>query len=828
MKIRNIRINGIDKPIGFLMDEIILSFIVEDVKNPSFLKAQIIVNDENNIIYNLNDVTAFDHIKLDFELKVRTRYNIIIKLKDNEEEIEDYTYFITGKRDEKRYGRWIGVKEKILPKFVKEFECKKNLKKAIIHISSLGIFELFINKKRIGDEYLTPYLSEYRKEVQLITFDVTTYLQDNNLLEVGVGPGWYSGHFGGPDGKEIFGDKIALYLELHLEYENGIKDLIYSDAGFKVYNQEICFSDIYDGETIDETLLIKPYHLCIYDDINIDLIDRVSLPVKIKEIIPVKEIIKTKKEEIVLDFGQNHTGILHCKLPANKEVVMECGEVLQDGCFYNENYRTAKARFSVKTLNGGLYYSHYTFYGYRYIRITGLDNFNINDFESFVLYSDIERTGYFITQDELINRLYLNSLWGLKSNFVDMPTDCPQRDERLGWSGDAQVFCHTANYHMNARVFYEKYLRDLRIYQKELKGGVPSCIPEIFGEQIFTAVWGDAACIIPKELFLVYGDVDILKRHYDLMKDWVDYLDNLIRTNNKKNYLWNFGFQYGDWLALDGESETSCFGGTDSGYIASIYYYNSLDIVEMSSKLLGKIKEEKHYHELKKEIRDNILHYYFKNDGTLLIDTQTAHVISLYFGIYYDKEIIKNRLRSLFRENNDYLKTGFVGTPILLSTLMENNMKDLAVKLFFNEDFPSWLYQVKLGATTIWERWNSLLPDGKVSDTGMNSFNHYSYGSVASFMYEYILGLKRRKPGYEEILIEPLYIRRLKEVEGSYDTKYGKIYVSYKFIFDDITITKCSLPYNIKGELRINDEIYKLENEKEFVIICKLKKHNIY
>ena len=820
MKLYDIRINNIKEPIGFNFSKIYLSMKIDDIKILEGI--DINVYQEKELIYQLKDLKEYRKLLIDIKLNKRTRYDINIILRADNKKITKNTYFITGKLDEELLANWISIKGSDLPLFYKDININKNIKKAFLHISALGIYEAFINKKRIGNEYLTPYLTNYHKEVQLITYEISDYLnKEHNLLEVSVAPGWYMGHYGGPGSEKMFGDQVALYLELHIEYDDGMTDIIKSDESFKARSSEITFSDIYDGELQDykkEPIeeKIELYH----KDINI--IPRISLPLLIKEQLKVKELIITKKNEYVLDFGQNHSGFVSFYLEDEDEICLDYGEILQDGCFYNDNYRSAKATFKVKCKKERTYYyAHHTYFGYRYVRISGLKHpIILDDFISNVLYSDIDQTGYFECGRKDLNRLFLNSIWGLKSNFLDMPTDCPQRDERLGWTGDAQVFSHTASLHMSTLAFYDKFLHDLRIYQLTLDGGVPSCIPEIFHHHDFTAVWSDAATIIPMNLYEIYGDLSIIEKYYPLMKDWVDFVYRLIKKNNQNNLLWNFGFQYGDWLALDGESEISSFGGTDTSFIASIYYYNSLNLVIKAASLLNKEEDIKKYQLIVDVLKQDILNNYYI-DGKFKLDTQTAYVISLKYGVYINKEEIIRHFKMRLMKDNYYLKTGFVGTPLLLSTLADNGMEDIAVRILLNEDFPSWLYAIKLGATTIWERWNSVLSDGRISDTGMNSLNHYSYGSVASFMYEYLAGIRIKEVGYKEVLFKPIFVRSLNYVSSSIDSNYGLIKSSYKFINDDTVYVCFRVPYGVKG-------IIELENYNKTIIIEKEKYELIY
>ena len=381
----------------------------------------------------------------------------------------------------------------------------------------------------------------------------------------------------------------------------------------------------------------------------------------------------------------------------------------------------------------------FTFYGYRYAKIEGIPDLKPEDFTGVALYSDIPRTGSLKTGHELLNRLISNIEWSMKDNFVDVPTDCPQRDERQGWTGDAQVFSGTAMYLADTYAFYRKYLHDLAMEQKALGGKVPDIIPSR-GKESAEAVWGDAAVLIPWNLYQMYGDKQILIDQYESMKSWVDYVQKV----DGEDFGWRRTFQYGDWLALDGitgRAEDS-FGGTDEGYIASIYFAYSAEIVAKTAVLLGHPEDAETYRKIAKCQWDGVSREYFSATGRCCVDTQTGLLLALKHHLSTDEDALRERLRMLFEKCRNTLRTGFVGTPIMCKVLSENGMRDIAYKILLGEEYPGWLHEVKLGATTIWERWNSLDAEGNISGTGMNSLNHYSYGSILEWMFGYMAGIK--------------------------------------------------------------------------------------
>lgn len=382
-------------------------------------------------------------------------------------------------------------------------------------------------------------------------------------------------------------------------------------------------------------------------------------------------------------------------------------------------------------------------------------------------------TGFIETGHSKVNRLFLNALWGQKSNSVDFPTDCPQRDERLGWTGDAQVFAGTASYNMNTAAFYQKFLNDLRTEQEKYDGIVPGVIPVLDPNgPIFSSIWGDIATFLPMVIFEHSGDKAALAGNYPMMKDWVD---KITREDKKRGqqYLYNFGNQLGDWLALDGRTEQSMNGGTDEYFIGSCYYAMSVAKTKEAARILGKTEDAAYYEELYGHIKDAVIREYFTQSGRLAIDSQTGYIIALYSGIYPDKERVKEGLRTRLYKDCYKLKGGFAGAPILCRVLAENDMQEEAFYFLLQEGYPGWLHCVNLGATTIWERWNSVLDDGHLSGTMMNSLNHYAYGAIIEFLYRDVAGLCPTKPGFQKIVYTPLINQKLGTMKASYNCPYG-------------------------------------------------------
>lgn len=443
---------------------------------------------------------------------------------------------------------------------------------------------------------------------------------------------------------------------------------------------------------------------------------------------------------------------------------------------------------------------HFTYFGFRYVRVSGwIEELRAEDFTAKVVYSDLDRTGFFECSNEKINRLYENSFWGQCSNFTDIPTDCPQRDERMGWTGDTQAFAPTACYHMDTRIFYRKFLHDLRNEQIKLNGGIPNYFPNQGNLGGCCAVWGDCGTFVPDTLRKFYGNKTDYETEYEMMSDWVDYVT---RECADESHLIKKQHQFGDWLALDGVTNQSMRGGTDEEYIAAVYYYASAKMTADMGKEIGAC-DWKQYELLAEMIKAAVLKEYFSETGRLVVDTQTGYLVALRFGIYKDREKILEGLKKRLRLDAYQLKCGFVGAPVLCQTLADNYLKEYAYEFLLKEDFPSWLYCVNLGATTIWERWNSVEADGKISRTGMNSLNHYAYGNVAEFLYGNVAGIRSAGHGFKKAVIAPEITGRFAYVNASYKSVNGNYVCNWKIEDDGKLNIHVEVPFECQAVLRL-------------------------
>lgn len=810
MRIKNVRINGMENPTGFDFGTVCVSWKVREAsgKEQQNVKIEVSLTESFEEVLCVKEGKELNSAaeKLEFQQNAHTRYYVRVTVTDDKGEtaVSEPAYFETGKMEEPWVGKWITTEKEdtFHPLFVKSFEAKKGLASARLYICGLGLFTAELNGKKVGDEVLTPYYSNYHDEEQYITFDITENVKEQNRLTVSLGNGWFKGKFGLNNQSNNFGDEFKLIAELRLVYEDGEVQVIGTDETWEYIGSDVEDDGIYDGEIINHLLWKEKENLpkkAVLTEAEGKLVARYSLPVMEMEDMQVKEVIYTPLGETVLDFGQNFAGYVTFRnhLPEGTRIVFDHGEILQDGNFYNENYRSAKSQFVyVSDGRDELVRPSFTYFGFRYVRVTGWPGeAKEEDFTGKALYSKMDRTGYIETGHQGVNRLFLNALWGQKSNFIDFPTDCPQRDERLGWTGDAQVFSGTASFNMDTTAFYHKFLHDLRNEQVKYDGILPGVIPVLDPNgPIFSSVWGDIATILPMVVYEHSGNVETLRENYPMMKDWVDKITKEDKARGQK-YLYDFGNQLGDWLALDGRTEQSMEGGTDAYYIGSNYYAMSVQKTATAAEILEYKEDEAYYKDLYEKIKAAIIREYFTETGRLAIDSQTGYIVALYSGIYRDKEAVVAGLKARFYKDCYKLKGGFTGAPILCRVLAENGFEEDAFYFLMQEEYPGWMHCINLGATTIWERWNSVLDDGHLSGTMMNSLNHYSYGAIVEYLYRDVAGLKALEPGFKKALITPLMNGKLKYMNMTYDSAYGEYKVSWKVLKDGNVSVDIQVPF---------------------------------
>lgn len=825
MKIVDMRINHLENPIGFQLNNPYLSYRIEAEKGTcqTWNKIRLATDEKmQNIVFEAENQSETIGIQIPVKLNSRTRYywNVEARSDAGDSAKSETAFFETAWVHEPIRGRFIrSEKTGISCIFKKKFNVKYPLKEARLYVSGLGFYEVYVNGEKIGDEFLTPYFNDYDSWIQYQTFDITHQIQQSdNEIEIWTGDGLFIGNFGFDGGKDcIYGEHQMVWCDLVLCDMENVEEHVVTDTSWKVCESPIRYSSIYHGEVYDATYVSDGQYEVIEENqqYNERLEARRSLPVNCQETISPIQIIQTPRGETVIDMGQNMVGwlVFKCRQAKGERIHFQFGEILQEGNFYRENLREAKAEFTyISDGNEQWVRPHFTFYGFRYVKVTGLEQpISLDDFQGWCLYSDMEKTGSIETSHPLVNQLISNIEWGHKDNFLDIPTDCPQRDERMGWTGDAQVFAGTAAFQMDVYAFFSKYCYDLSKEQKKYNGNVPMVIPSVGMGAGGSSVWADAATIIPWTMYLFYGDQQILSQQYESMKAWVDYI-HLQVENSDSEFLWSTGFHFGDWLALDGTGIGLPTGATDITYIASAYYYYSSLIVAKSAKVLEKEVDAVAYSKQAKQIKEAIIEEYYTPSGRLSIDTQTGYALALFLDLIPcgKQSRVAKDLAKRIEKDGESITTGFVGTPFLCQVLSDNGYNDLAYTLLLNENAPSWLYPVKMGATTIWERWDSVLEDGNMNPAGMNSLNHYAYGSIAEWMYRTLLGFNpiEEEPGFKTIRFAPKPNERLTWVKGSLKTIYGTYQVSWE-IKDRQVNMNISIPFGAKAYLDFKEVAQK-------------------
>ncbi len=662
----------------------------------------------------------------------------------------------------------------VCPLYRKEFIIEKEVDQATLYVTAWGVYEAVLNGRRVGEFVLAPGWTSYETRLQYQAYDVKGLLARENKLEVTVGKGWYRSPMLGwehsPVQQERMKKPAGLLAQLEIIYRDGSETMLVTDENWTWGESGVRFSEIYDGEIYDASMTLRADRpVRVLDVREQALIPQQGEEVREQEKIRPARIFTTPAGERVVDFGQEVTGYVEISLTANRgeRVELSHGEVMDSkGNFYTANYREAKAKLKYICKEGRQSYKpKMTFFGFRYIRIDefpgGTDQARPENFTAIAVHSQMRRTGYLRCAHPLLNRLFENIVWGQKGNFVDVPTDCPQRNERLGWTGDAQVFIRTACLHFDVKKFFIKWLDDMAADQQE-DGQIGHIVPDIWKGKLSSAAWGDAAAICPWELYQAYGDLEALRRQFPMMKKWVDSIGKHTTTP----YLWTGGEHYGDWLGLDAPSG-SYKGSSREDFIASAFYAYSTKLVTWAGEALG--EEVSAYRELYRNIEKAFRNAYPE------YRTQTECVLALYFGLCEDPKKTEALLAEMIRACGGHLETGFVGTPYLLHVLSDQGDTKLAYDLLLREEYPSWLYPVTKGATTIWEHWDGIRQDGSFWSEDMNSFNHYAYGAVADWVYRVAAGITPLEPGYKRVRVAPHPEERLGELEAILHTEEGTI-----------------------------------------------------
>ncbi|TSD63307.1 Bacterial alpha-L-rhamnosidase [Inquilinus sp. KBS0705] len=702
------------------------------------------------------------------------------------------------------------------PMFRKAFKLEHKVRAAHLYITAHGVYEAQLNGKRIGDDYFAPGWTSYNKRIQYQVYDVTAGLKKGiNAIGVTIGDGWYRGYTYNRI-KDVYGKKLALLCQLEVLYTNGKREVFTSDKSWKVAYGGIRSSSFFDGEVYDARKEKPNWAAPLYNDktwdtvkvdntIKDNLVSMIGPPVKKHEKFYPLKVLTTPEGDRVVDFGQNLVGWVQFKLKAKAgdTVKLFHAEVLdQKGNFYTKNLRTAKQEntYVFKSDSIETYEPHFTFQGFRFLKIVGYSGpIDSTNMVANAVYSDMAQMGKFSTSNPLINQLQHNIQWGQKGNFIDVPTDCPQRDERMGWTGDAQAFCRTATFNMDVAGFFTKWLKDLAADQHK-DGAVPYVIPNMLDSTLAAASgWSDVATIAPWNIYLAYGDKQILEQQYQSMKAWVGYIQQ-----HSRNYLWDTGNHFGDWLFYAGTDYEDGAALTDKNLIAQAFYAHSTQLLINAAQILGKTDDVVKYTGLLANIKKAFQSEYVTPNGRMISGTQTSYVLALNFDMLPEnlRESAAKRLVNNIDDYDGHITTGFLGTPYICHVLSRFGHTDMAYELLMKESYPSWLYPVKNGATTIWERWDGIKPDKSFEDPGMNSFNHYAYGAIGDWMYRVVTGINTDEsgPGFHKIVIAPHPGGKLTAAQAELETMYGKVKSAWSIV-DGIFTLDVIVPPNTSAQI---------------------------
>ncbi|MGQ4876054.1 MAG: family 78 glycoside hydrolase catalytic domain [Promethearchaeia archaeon] len=891
IKISNLRCEYLINPLGIDVKKPRLSWILESNTRNQYQSAyQIIIasksellNENKGDLWDSGKVKSNDTNQIEYngkELKSRMFCYWKVRVWDKNDEPSDWSnsaFWSMGLLEKSDWkSKWIGVPPRKRPGLIKrrmkkkyypspylrkEFSINKKIKRAILYTSALGEYEFRINGKRVDNRFFAPEWTDYYKKVQYQTYDVTNFLKEGkNAIGAILGDGWFAGDLG-PGlviNHSYYGVNLRLIAQLEIEFEDGSSEIIISDDSWKYSdNGPIRESDHFLGETYDISKEFygwdspdfndkdwKGVYVEDYDDKKPKLVAQMNEPIRIiKEIVPIS-VSEPKKGVFVFDLGQNIAGFCRIKLnPKNCEsnsiIILKHGEILnKDGTVFRKNLRRAKARD--KYIIGSLheereFQPHFTYHGFRYVEIIGLkDGYKptLDMITGCVVSSSCKIAGSFECSDNSLNKLWNCILWTQIDNLISVPTDCPQRNERMGWMGDAQIFCQTSILNMDMAAFYNKWIKDIRDAQWK-NGRYPDFVPYPYKwgpilRMIGTPAWADCGLIIPWNVYLNYNDKRIIEQHYESAKRFIDY----IHLKNP-NLIWRRkrGINYGDWLNGDKikvKNYPKKGAAIPKIVFSTAYFANSTRILAKMADILGKAEEAKFYYELAEKIKNKFIQKFVKKNGKVKGDNQASYALALNFNLI-PKKLRANAIKFLLKAIEKYnyrVSTGFCTTLKMMLELVKAGHSEIAFRLLFNRDVPSWFYMIDHGATTIWERWDGLVENRGVQTNLMNSFNHFTYGSIGEFMYRIILGLNPddNVSGYKHFIIKPILNRRILFAKGHYNSILGKIAISWK-INDNKFSLDLSIPPNSRATvfLPTNKPNDILESGKEIKEISEIK-----
>lgn len=690
------------------------------------------------------------------------------------------------------------------PLLRREFTVRDDVASARLYVTAHGLYEVEINGRRVGDDAMSPGWTTYNRRLRYYTYDVTGHMASGaNAIGSWLGDGWYRGRLGWYGGfQNLYGTDLSLLAQLEVRYRDGSVDVIATDGSWRAAPGPIVRSGNYDGELYDARLELDGWSRPGFDDAGWHrvvaahrdpgtLVAPEGPPVRCTQEVAPAMVMTTPSGKKVLDFGQNLVGRLRIRVSgeAGNSVLIRTSEVLQEGELYTRPLRSAKSTDEYVMAGRPLeeWEPRFTFHGFRYAEVSGWPGdleaaVARGDVIARVYHTDLERTGWFETSNASVNRLHENVVWSMRGNFLDIPTDCPQRDERVGWTGDIQVFAPTASYLYDVSGMLSSWLKDVAAEQLP-DGTVPWYVPVIPAHKMWTpirpgAAWGDVATFTPWTLYERFGDPGILVAQYDSAKRWVELVERLAGPDR----LWNEGFQLGDWLDPSAPPHDPADARTDRYLVATAYFARSADRMARMAAVLGRSEDEERFARLAADVRRAFAAAYVRPDGAMTSDAQTAYSLAIGFELLPNAgiEAAGRRLAELVEEAGHRIATGFVGTPLVSDALTVTGHADSAYSLLLEEEAPSWLYAVMQGGTTIWERWDSMLPDGTVNPGKMTSFNHYALGAVADWLHRVVAGLAPGAPGYRHIVFQPQPGGGLKHASAEHETPYGRAAIAWK------------------------------------------------
>ena len=705
------------------------------------------------------------------------------------------------------------------PHFRREFAVGPQLLRATLHVTALGVIDTYVNGRRVGDEVLCPGWTSYDHRLIVSAHDITHHLDvGDNAVGAIVGDGWAVGRLGWDGQRAFWSDRPAAYMQIELQYPDRT-DVIATDASWRTATGAVVGDSLYDGETYDARLEPVGWDRAGFDDSawaavatrdwDLNRLEGPSAPpIRCIEELPVRELIRTPQGRTVADFGQILSGWVRISVqgPAGTTVTLRHCELMVDGEPEYESNRTAEATDRY-TLRGGereTWSPRFTFHGFRYVDIEGWPgDVDSGDLVAVVIHSDLVRTGWLETSNELLNRLHQNVVWSFRGNVVGVPSDCPQRDERLGWTGDINAFAPTACFLFDVRSFLGSWLRDLADEQQAL-GGVPMVVPDVLSHggapSTPTALWGDVAVSLPWTLYMQYGDLEILERQYESMKAFVQ---SVVPMINEVTGLWT-GFQLGDWLDPSSPPNDPAKARAEATLVANAYLFQTLQQMSGAAAALGLEEDQAWAEGLKEQVARAFRHEWVAPSGRLANESQTSYALAICFGLLAGEQVLRagQRLAELVGEAGMHIGTGFAGTPWLLPALTASGQLETAYRVLMQVTPPSFLYPVTVGATTVWERWDAVQPDGHLNSTGMTSLNHYAFGAVADWLHKVVGGIEAIEPGYRRVVIAPRPGGGWTAARAALETPHGRIAVEWDTVGGQREV-RVSIPAGVTADVRL-------------------------